>query len=180
MGEKGVGVGFGGEDVAGVFPGVGDGMDGAGDGGEEVMRAVLVAVGEGSGGAFDLVEAAFGGVVAVFDFVLDVLAVLECPAGGAAEIKPGVDDDAGEGGEAGKGVGEGLCVDGEGGGIVSEDARGGAVSDGCAAAEGVVFDGDVGGVGGIVGVGGGLHGPRSFENSKCIQISKWRIIRLNN
>lgn len=58
------------EDVAVGFVGVFYGVGGAGDGGDKVGAVGEVGVGEGSGGAFDFIEAACGVVVAL-DCIFD-------------------------------------------------------------------------------------------------------------
>jgi hypothetical protein len=54
---------LGGEDVAGGFPGVGDGVDGSGGGGDGFDEVAVgeVAVGEGGGAVGDGLETAVGG-----------------------------------------------------------------------------------------------------------------------
>ena len=150
---------LGSKDVAGGFPGVGDGVDRAGDGFEEV-GIWHVAVAEGLRGRdvpspYHGGKAAIGSGIAVGGLVLDGEAVLELEAGVAAQSVLAAVEDSGEvrGAVEVQVVGDGFVGEPEGGGIVGEGGGGDAIGDGLLAADLVDGDGDV--RSGITVIGGG-------------------------
>ena len=111
--------------------------------------------------------------------VFDGGAVLEQPSGGAQERILTAVEDTGEfvTGHAIEVVGDDFGVLGEGGGIVGELGLGDAGADALLATQGVVGDGDIGGVVAVVGAGhqavgvavcgGDASRPRPGEQAPC-------------